>query len=174
MEEDLNISEPEKTAEVNATSRQSVENKEKLPEITLQSLSYLNVAAKWAKFLSVIGFVSVGILSLLGIFMAITLSISDRVAALPFPFPKGLIGLVYIIIAVIYFFPALYLYRFSESATRSLLLKDTPSLTEALHNLKKTFQFVGIATIVAISLYILIIISAVAFVAYMATHGGFN
>ncbi|NWJ52867.1 MAG: hypothetical protein HXX14_18600 [Bacteroidetes bacterium] len=174
MEENLNIPDPRNTGEVTTKSENQVLKKEKLPEITNESLSYLSTAAKWAKFLSIIGFVSVGILGLLGVFMGISLTLSEKMSAFPAPMPKGLLGLIYVIIAVIYFFPALYLYRFSESTTRSLLLKDTLSLTDAIFNLKKTFKFIGIATIVTISLYILIIIGAVIFVVYMASHGGFN
>ena len=174
MEENQNIPEPENTEETTATGDQPTEKKIKLPEVTIESLQYLHTAAKWAQFLSIMGFISVGILCLVGIVLGIVLSITDKMASFPFPVPAGLLGFIYIIIAFVYFFPALYLYRFSTSTTRALVLKDTPSLTDAINNLKKIFKFIGIATIVAISLYILIIIGAVVFGSYIATHGGFN
>jgi len=36
-----------------------------IPQITMESLGYLNTAAKWAKFLAILGFIGVGILVLL-------------------------------------------------------------------------------------------------------------
>jgi beta-lactamase regulating signal transducer with metallopeptidase domain len=174
MEENQNTPEPENTEEATATAEQPAEKKMKLPEVTIESLRYLNTAAKWAQFLAIMGFISVGILCLVGIVMGAILSLTDKMSSFPFPVPAGLLGFIYIIIAFVYFFPALYLYRFSTSTTRALVLRDTPSLTDAINNLKKIFKFIGIATIVAILLYILIIIGAIVFSSYIVAHSGLN
>ena len=71
-----------------------------------------------------------------------------------------MISILYLLMALLYFFPSLYLYRFSEKANRALDKKDSNELEVALGNLKSTFKFYGIAAIVIISLYLLIFIFA--------------
>jgi hypothetical protein len=46
-------------------------------------------------------------------------------------------------------------------------------MTTAFENLKKTFKFIGIATIVIISLYIVFIIGAIISAVVIATHSAF-
>lgn len=181
MEENQNIpdpqdteSEPESpvTAQEPVIAEPSVQKKEKLPQITFESMSYLSTAAKWAKFLAIMGFISVGLLALLGIFITITLTFTQQMAPSVFPFPMGLLGLIYIALAAVNFFPALYLYQFSESTKRALYLRETASMNDALNNLKRVFKYFGIMTIVVITIYILAMIFAVIMFATTFSHLG--
>lgn len=181
MEENQNIPEPQDTEsepESPVTAQEPViaepltPKKEKLPQITFESMSYLNTASKWAKFLAIIGFIGVGILALLGIFLTITLTFTQRMAPSVFPFPMGLLGLIYIVFAAINFFPALYLYQFSESTKRALYLRETASMTDAMNNLKRVFKYFGIMTIVVIAMYILAMIFALIMFATTFSHLG--
>ena len=63
--------------------------------ITTQSKNYLLYAAKWAGFLSIIGFISLGLMILGGLFIGIAGGSSQF----------GIIGFIYLGMAVIYFFP---------------------------------------------------------------------
>jgi hypothetical protein len=66
----------------------------------------------------------------------------------------GLITLLYLGGALLYFFPILYLFRFSTKAKTALNSGSDLELTEAFQNLKSHYKFVGILTIVMIGLYI--------------------
>lgn len=57
--------------------------------------------------------------------------------------------------SLLYFFPCLYLYRFSAQAKIAVEAEDQESLTSSMQNLKSMFKFMGILTIILISLYIL-------------------
>jgi len=70
-------------------------------------------------------------------------------------FPSVLITVIYLIIAVIYFFPIYYLYNFSVKMKKALLSDDQTLLRNAFEDLKSHYKFVGIFTIVILSLYLL-------------------
>lgn len=79
---------------------------------------------------------------------------------------SGLIGVVYVIIAAIYFFPCLYIYRFSTNAVAAAASKSTENVTAALKNLKSNFKFVGVFMVAVLALYAVVIVFAI-FVAAM-------
>ena len=97
----------------------------------------LSEAAKWGKFLGIMGFIFC-----------------------------GLMVIVYILIAILYFFPCLYLYNFSAKMQRALQANDQGSLTDSFKNLKSCFKFLGIMTIVILTFYLLAIIVAIAGAAF--------
>ena len=64
------------------------------------------------------------------------------------------VGIVYVVGAIIYFFPCLYLLRFSNQTKTALASDDQTKLTSAFKNLKSMFRFVGVLTIIVIAIYI--------------------
>ncbi|ULQ53574.1 hypothetical protein [Flavihumibacter fluvii] len=113
---------------------------------------YLAETAKWAKFLSIMGFMLCGLLLILGLVMGTamgTMFASSQMGA-----GKSLIFSVgYILIAALYFLPCLYLYKFSRSMQVALKAGDLVQLDEGLKNLKSCFKFMGVLTIILLSLY---------------------
>jgi hypothetical protein len=77
------------------------------------------------------------------------------------PFPMGAFGIVYILIAVLYYFPVSYLQKFSDQAKQAVTMNDQGMLNSGFANLKSLFKFMGIFTIVVISLYALILVIAI-------------
>ena len=75
----------------------------------------------------------------------------------------GIIGFIYLGMAVIYFFPIYYLYLFAQKIKKAVNSTSQSDLEGGFENLKSCFKFLGIFTIVIISVYILIFL--VAFVA---------
>ncbi len=73
-------------------------------------------------------------------------------------FPFGLFGFLYIILAVIYFFPVYYLYKFSKDIGSALLYNNEEHLTSSFRFLKKHFKFIGIMIICMIAFYFVIFI----------------
>jgi hypothetical protein len=118
--------------------------------------SYLLETAKWCKFLAIAGFIGMGILVLLGLCISVGFSVFARISHVGFP--MGIFGFFYVLIAAIYFFPLNYMYRFSINLTRGINLNNQPSVTYGFENLKSLFKFMGILTIVVLSIYALAIV----------------
>jgi len=77
--------------------------------------------------------------------------------------------LLYILIAVIYFFPVYYLFKYASGMKKALNFRNSEMVADALTYLKSHHKFLGIMTIVVISLYILFMIGMVLFAASMAS-----
>lgn len=125
-------------------------------ELQGESVEYLRETRKWAKFLAIMGFLFIGLMVLAGIGMSATLNQLDTAGIdTAMPFPMGWLGFVYILMAAIYFFPVLYLYRFSDRMKAALDANDTLELNNAFRHLKSHYRFIGIATIIVIVMYII-------------------
>lgn len=140
-----------------------------IPQLTIESVSYLLKAAKWGKFLAILGFIVAGLMAIAGILMSFVLnSLTDEMVPLNIPFSPVVLSFIYIILAGIYLIPVIFLNSFSNNAIKAVNLSKTEDLTSALKNLKNLFVFVGIATIVFLALYtiILIIVGTAAMVSF--------
>jgi hypothetical protein len=127
-----------------------------LEQITLKSgaKNFLRETAKWGKFLSILGFIALG-LTLMGSFF-----ISSFYNKLPqadiMPFDLGiLVTLIYIVVALICVFPIYYLYQFSAKMKEALASKDDAVLATAFEMLKSHYKFIGVFTIIILSVYVL-------------------
>lgn len=120
---------------------------------------HLSETAKWARFLSVLGmvFLVVGIIfGLSGIWFTTLMDpMADEMGPSPSP-AMGVFFAVYMfVIAVIWFFPLLYLFRFASRMRTALNGNDQQALNTSFQNLKMCIRFVGIVTIIALALTIL-------------------
>ncbi|HMG66365.1 MAG TPA: DUF5362 family protein [Chitinophagaceae bacterium] len=121
--------------------------------------SHLSETARWGKFLSIIGFICCFLIVIGGIFLVTAFNSVDRNygfsenAALSNMGPA--IAVVYIIIAVLYFFPCLFLLRFSNKMKTALAADNQEELAVSFQNLKVLFRYVGILTIIVLSIYLL-------------------
>ncbi len=132
------------------------------PQLTPEALRFLMSAAKWGKFLAIIGFICLGFLILAGIFMGLIFTIMESkmtsfLGSGMLIAPKWL-SVFFVLFSVITFLPVYFLNVFSNKVTRSVRNNDTNNLTSAFRNLKNLFAFIGIYTIVMIVIYIIIII----------------
>jgi hypothetical protein len=127
--------------------------------ITTEGTSYLKTTYKWATFLAIMGFIGSGIMVLVAIVLMIISPFLGTTSKLgsTFGVPMFLIGLIYLALGVLYFFPAYYLYNFSDKMKSALYSNRQDELDNSLKNLKKVFKFMGIMTIVLISAYIIMI-----------------
>jgi len=140
-----------------------------VPQLTTESTAYLLKAAKWGKFLAIMGFIVAGLMAAAGILMSFVLnSMTDEMAPLNMPFSPAVLSFIYIIFAGIYVVPVFFLNSFSNNAIKAVNLSNTENLTASLKSLKNLFVFVGIATIVMLALYtiILIVVGTAALVSF--------
>lgn len=139
----------------------SAETPAEIPQLTSESISYLLKAAKWGKFLAILGFIISGLLILGGIMMSFVLSKvsgSDELVPVNLPFSPVFLSIIYISIAVIYLIPVIFLNTFSNNAIKAANLSSTEKMTTSLRNLKNLFVFIGISTIVLLTIYTLTLI----------------
>ncbi|MFP9114521.1 DUF5362 family protein [Flavobacterium sp. RHBU_3] len=133
-------------------------------QLTQEAKDFVREAGKWARFLSIVGFVFIGFFVLMALFIMTLGSMGGAMggAFSAMGAASGVfIGLVYILIALLYFFPVLYLFKFGNKTKAAFESNDTQALTEAFQNLKSHYKFVGILTIVGIGFYVLMIVIAV-------------
>lgn len=127
------------------------------------TLLHLNEIRKWTQFLSILGFVAIGIFLFVGVIMLVVTSLQNTFQYEPLGFITPYFGIVYFIVALIYFFPVLYMYQFSRNAKHSLLKlgsggSSNELMANAIEYMKKHFRYVGICTIVILSIYLLVVI----------------
>ncbi len=123
----------------------------------------LSEAARWAKFLAIMGFIGCGLIVIIGIclslfFSYLNSSISSRYTYSEGAFRSGrtsFIWIFYIIGSVLYFFRCLFLYRFAVKMKSGLHERNEEEMTESFRNLKRLFKYNGILTIVVISIYVI-------------------
>lgn len=132
---------------------------------------YLRDAARWAKFLAIAGFIFCGLFVIVAIaFMTVLSSLFNSMGASGVAgIGGGLIGAFYIGIAVLNFFPCLYLYKFAARMQLALTGNDQTQLNSSFLNMRAFYRFVGVLMIIALGVWLLgIIIVLVS----GAVHGG--
>jgi uncharacterized membrane protein YjgN (DUF898 family) len=145
-----------------------------------ESIDHLTETARWGKFLAVVGFVSCGLIVIMAFVIGAVFS-SSLFSNLPH-YSNGIdtsaFGLLggavfagmYIVIAAIYFFPCVFLYRFSVRLKMALRTNDQVTLNQSLKAQKYLFRYVGILTIIGVALGVIemLVIGVVAFVAVLS------
>lgn len=131
-----------------------------------QGIEYIRETAKWAKFLAIVGFVMIGfmvIFSLMfGAFSSTILSQAQTAPGYPGAgFPIASFVVLYLLLAVLYFFPTLYLFRYATKTQSAIRSANNDLLIEGLGYMKSVFKFWGILTIVILGLYALIFLFAI-------------
>lgn len=138
--------------------------------LTDQAFRYLDAGAKWARFLAIVGYVGIGLMVLAALFIIVAgTAIGGRGMYGP-QVPLGLMGFLYIIMAVLYFFPVHYLNNFATKAREAFVRRDGKTLEQAMRFMNMHYQFLGILMIIVLSLYgLMLLIGLLA-----AAGGGFR
>lgn len=128
------------------------------------SKAHLKETAGWAKFLAIVGMIMCVLMAIGGFVFAFYLSKSMA------EFDDGFrsyrnsadstamgvtMGITYLLFAVIYFFPCLFTLRFANHTKNAINANDQVSLNEGLKNLKVTFRYMGILTVIALAFIII-------------------
>jgi len=131
-----------------------------------QAVNYLSEAARWSRLLSIVGFIYCGLMAVCGLFLGSMMtrmmmsSIGGNDAVMS-GVGTAFVSFFIILMALILFFPAYYLFNFSTKVRRALHNNDQAVLTDSLKNLKSFFKFCGILVIIVLSFYALALISAI-------------
>ena len=152
------------------------ENQSQIFSLTIDPVikSHLSETARWGKFLSILGFVICGLIVLVGLFFGTLFSslVSRSEVSYEGNISTGSFGamaaVMYIIVAVVYFFPCLFLYRFSTKMKTALNGNEQIDLTLAFQNLKSLFRYVGVITVILLAIYLIVILFALLGAAFMS------
>jgi len=128
--------------------------------LTAAALDYLRSVAGWSQFLAVLGFVGIGFMVLVGLILGVAMSSVPGTDQLPFP--SFVFSIIYLLLGVVYFFPVLYLYRFSNKTKQAFQFGSSEELADAFYYLKAHYKFIGILTIALIGLYLVGIVVSIA------------
>ncbi|WP_428329175.1 hypothetical protein [Mucilaginibacter sp.] len=130
--------------------------------LTFEAQTYLRESGKWATFLGILGFIFCGLILIGALFAGAIFSklaaISPNPSAVMLQGMGGFISVFYILLDLVYFFFALYLYQFGIKIKQGIVFADQFHLTAALGKLKSFFKYWGILTIIILSLYALILV----------------
>ncbi len=123
-------------------------------EITDSFRTYLLDLSRWAKFLSVIGFMWCSLLFAgafgAGYFVSVTHSKLNSLAQT--------VTALFILFAVMWFYPCIYLNKFSNKIYKAVKENNQDVLEDGLLNLKSAFRLFGIVTGVILTLWLIIFI----------------
>lgn len=139
-------------------------------DIEQPTLKQLNTARKWAMFLAIVGFIFLGIMIVVGLIAGTFLKTFSS-GENSFGISDSLMIVPIIIISIIYFFPVLFLFRFSKYLSRAIQNLDKLQFHKAIKNLKLYFAYIGILIIIVLSIYIVILIVAGSSVAFLKGLG---
>lgn len=127
-------------------------------QLTLDNhaVAFLKEIAKWSNFLSIIGFIVLGIMVLVALFGgALLASTASEFGGGTEVVGGAFFTILYLLLALLYFFPVYYMFKFSRNMKAALQAKDEATLTKAFEYMKSHYKFVGILTIVLLSIYLL-------------------
>ena len=139
------------------------------------SKMHLSEAAKWARFLAIVGFIFLVLLVAAGIVMTMTVSELEDQYFRDVLGRSRMTGVMrtstavsYIVAAIIYFFPLLFTLRFANHTKAALAADNQERLNASFQNLKATLRYMGVLTI--IGLVFIVIAIAVAGAGFMALN----
>ena len=117
-----------------------------------ESIDHLTETARWGKFLAIMGFITLGLLVIFSFFVGAIFANYSALSPYPSTELRTAAGIGGAFFTVIYFFPCLYLYRYSVRMKAALNTNDQTKLNQSLKSQRMLFRYVGIVTIIVISL----------------------
>ena len=122
---------------------------------------FLGEAAKWANFLAIVGFIAIGITLVVSFVFGLYLVVmsDDRmIRAIGSDYYGIFSCFCYFIVAALFCFPVLAVYKFSKNARKALEGPDSQALVTSFRYLKSHFKYIGVLMLSIMILYGLLIL----------------
>ena len=131
-------------------------------EIDEEAKSNLLEMSRWTKFLSIIGFIFIGLIIVAGILFGVMISTLYSNMGSNLFAGMGTTGIIilYVVIGAIYFYPTYALLKYSTNMKAALNTADKARFNTAIYHLKNVFKYIGILLIIILVLYGVVIIFA--------------
>lgn len=123
--------------------------------VTESAKADLLTAAKWAKFLCIVGCIGVAIVVIFAIFLMGAGTMASSMFS-EMPFGPIAMGVLYLIIAALYIYPLIKGFQFANGAKAACLSNDENELARGINGLSSLTKFWGILTIIILAIYVLI------------------
>ncbi|WP_196138680.1 DUF5362 family protein [Aliikangiella sp. G2MR2-5] len=143
------------------------------PQANLQSkgeletlLQPLRETKGWARMCSIMGFIGCGFMILAGIAIMVGGAAFQQAANTNTPTGMGIgigigMGLFYLVFALLYFFPSLYLFRYSSRIQQALVSQSIADIAAALEQQKSFWKFAGIIVLIMFVFFAIGMVSAI-------------
>jgi len=144
-----------------------MENEKSLFDLQVDMLgkAHLRETAKWARFLAITGFIGLGLVFIAS--MVVTMN-AEKTTGYKNYGDESITGaevlgslLGALMIVVLYFFPCYFLLRFANKMRTALDSDDITSLNESFKNLKATFRYLGVVTIIFLVFLLIGLLSSI-------------
>ena len=113
-------------------------------------------AAKWMKFLCIVGCIGVAIMLIAGLVMMVAGANFELAGT---PIGAGL-GVIYLILAALYIYPLIKGFQFANATKAACLTDNEAQLARGFSGLRSLMQFFGILTIIVLVIYALFLVGA--------------
>ena len=136
-----------------------MENPTEIPNInplivTDEIKSFLKETAKWMRFLAILGFIGLGLI----LIAAVMIFLAGLSASEYGPQNLEFVALGYVLMAIIYYFPIDYLYKSGMYLKHGIEQNRQDLITKGFQHMKSHYKFIGITTIVVLSIYAMVIL----------------
>ncbi|TPE45422.1 hypothetical protein [Pontibacter mangrovi] len=121
--------------------------------LDVRLLQNLSGTAKWGKVLAVLGFILSGFILVFGLFMQQMLQSPGRAERVADVGLSGFTIVVYAFVALVYFFPSLYLYNFASGMQQGVQERSRQKVGKAIGKLRVLFKFLVIMLLLFLVLF---------------------
>lgn len=122
-------------------------------------------AARWTKFLCIVGCVGVGLCVIIAFLMMFVGSVAAKFMGDSNSFIGPAMGILYLVIAAVYIYPLIKGFQFANGTKAACLSNDQYQLARGFAGLNSMLRFIGVLTIIVIAIYAIILVFTVGFAA---------
>jgi hypothetical protein len=116
-------------------------------------IRYLREASPWLRFLGILGFIACGLMALGGlVFTILVVLVSDLAGEMGGVLAGSFMGILYIALGLLSFFPAKFSYGFGSKIRRYTLSNSDKDLEDAFKDNRSLWKFAGILAIVYLAI----------------------
>lgn len=126
--------------------------------------SYMYDAARWARFLSIVGFVISALMVMAAFSMGAIISsglLNNSVYGPLAQIGGSALTIVFLFYTLLIFVPSFLLYKYAANSIQGILYMDQSAITESFKKMKSFFRFYGILFLIVMGLYIISFLSAI-------------
>lgn len=125
-----------------------------------EAKGHLLETVRWTKFIAIVGFVFLGLLLLGALGMGSGITAMSEFSGLGSSFGVAMM-IVYLLVALLYFFPIFYLYKYSMLIKPAIQTSNQEQFNLALSYQRRMYKFIGVLFLVVLGLYAVLLIFAI-------------
>lgn len=134
-------------------------------QVSDNMLESLRATRPWVKFLAIVGFVLCALMALVALaFLGGSSMMKGPMAGF-----GPVMGVIYLLFVLLYFFPCLYLYKYAGAISR-IPEGGQAAMEDALARQKSFWKFIGILTAIVLVLEVLILIASIVMTVVMGSR----